>query len=88
MMRKKHLETIKVDTDRVKLAKYFNIDEADVIPYPVPKTYQLLISNNEEAQKIYKVMTHGFGNTSIPKHYDFDKELLVIWNDRDKPQAV
>lgn len=88
MMRKKHLKKEIVDVNRQKLAEYFGIEELLVVPYDAPGAYILDIKYNKSAQEKYKTMTKGLGNTMIPNHYDFDQELLVMWNDTDKPQAL
>ena len=78
MMRKKHITKETIDEIRQKIADFLKLDYSEVIPTDVPECYVINISNNKEAQEIFK-KSYPYGNTSIPKHFDFSNDMQVQW---------
>lgn len=79
MMRKKHLAPKEDNSERQMVADYFGLELLAVVPTDLPNVYLIRIDGNLSAQKAYKKMC-PFGNTSIPNRYDFDQDLMVMWN--------
>jgi hypothetical protein len=78
MMRKKHITTPVVDENRQAIADFLGLDYLAVIPTEAPGCYTINISENTEAQAIYK-KSYPYGNTMIPNHFDFSGEIQVQW---------
>lgn len=77
MLRKRNLPT-REENGRQNVADFFGIAVSEVSVEPQPQTFSIRIAGNEEAQKQYKI-ANPWGNTSIPKKYDFTGSLLVRW---------
>lgn len=77
-MRKKHITKEVVDENRQSIAEFLGLEYLAVIPTDVPGCYTINISENEEAQSIYR-KSYPYGNTLIPNHYDFSGNIDVQW---------
>lgn len=79
MMRKKHITPTIVDEKRQAVADFLGLDYANVIPNGYVDCYTINITDNKEAQDIFK-KSYPYGNTNIPNKYDFSKPIDIHWN--------
>ena len=86
MLRLKHLK--KQSDDNIKyISEYFCISEDNVTSSSIPNTFIVLLET-EISQDKYKQM-NPFGNSLIPKMYDFNQEILVRYDhDEQVPKLV
>jgi len=75
----------KKDEAKTFIATFLNIEESKVTQIDT-EVYQVDIKDNKDAQKKYKER-NPFGNTNIPKYYDFSKPIEVRW-DGEKVQVL
>ena len=78
MMRKKHITTEIIDENRESIANFLGLEYSAVIPTDIPNCYTINISENKEAQEIYK-KSYPYGNTLFPNHFDFSNDIQVQW---------
>ena len=84
MMRKRNLPVVE-QSSRQMVADFFGVNIAEVAVEGPADTYSLNIKENKEAQAKYKE-ANQFGNGSRPGSYDFNEDILVMWNGK-KVQA-
>jgi len=80
-MRKRDLiKKQKHNKDMNNIKDFMNLSNDEISEHEIPGGYIVDLSSNIEAQKIFKSI-NPYGNTDIPKHYDFSKEILLTWDD-------
>lgn len=77
MLRVRNLP-VKEENGRKNIAEFFGIDEKDVLKEAQPETFSIYILGNDYAISQYKV-ANPWGNTRVPKTYNFTGRLLVRW---------
>ena len=78
MMRVRNIPKKEEPKGRQKIAEFFGLDVNEVTIEPQPQTFSIYIAGNDYAKAQYKI-ANPWGNTSIPKRYDFTERLLVRW---------
>lgn len=82
-MRVRDITTVKFDETRASIAEFFGLTYAEVQPHEVVGGYAIHISENVEAQLVYKEM-NPYGNSTRPGKFDFTQENLVRWDQDTK----
>ena len=79
MLRVKNLPTNPDPEDKQIVADFFGLPITEVINEIQPDVFSIYIKDNEEAQKKYKEI-NPWGNTKVPKRFNFSERQLVLWN--------
>lgn len=86
MMRVRNIPVEPESEDRQLVADFFGLKVTDVTIEPQPETFSVYLKGEKEAQTQYK-KANPWGNTDIPKRYDFNDRLLVRWTGKSVKPA-